>query len=396
MYEQLLFWISAVLAFTLTISNRNKLTSKLIKEKAVIEARLVEAFDRLAEEGANIRKNEEKYIQLELRMKAAEKRFQRILAEEKIKLQLQHQQLESEMLSKQTSQLAALNAERVAERIAMMQETEVRIQTLEEESILRQRDDEDAKNTALKTVHAEILQQVTTRFMDQLKAVEEVKIEFEKERDALVKELARATNALEKEKAEHKQKGPPGAEKKTAEIIRDLQASLAIAGREAQEWRTEAYIAVVRRMPPSPRGVSLFSMDSRNFPLSNQMSVVPNNSLNSHAGIPLGFPVGPSDYPNLAPGLPLPPPNNHANPFSSFSNSQPAPAGLNPDASEFLVTKDISSFPKSQPAPAGLNPDASEFLVTKDISSFPKSQPAPAGLNPDASEFLVIKDTSES
>lgn len=340
LYEQLLFWISAVLAFTLTISKRVKLTSKLIKEKAVIQARLVEAFDRLAEERANIRKNDEKYVHLELRMKAAEKRFQRILAEEKNKLQLQHQQLESEMLGKQTAQMAALNAERVA----IVQETEARIQTIEEKNI-RHGNDEDAKITALKTVHAEMLQQATISFMDQLKAVEEVKMELEKERDALAKELARTTNALEKEKTEHKQKGP-GAEKKTAGIIRDLQASLATAGREAQEWRTEAYIAIVRRMPPSPRGVSLFSMDSRNFPLSNQMSAPPHNL---HAGISLSFPVGPSGYPNVAPNLPpsLPPslplaPNNHANPVSSFPNSQPAAAGLNPDASEFSVTKDTS------------------------------------------------------
>lgn len=337
LYERLLFWISAVLVFTLTILKRDRLTSKLIKEKAVIEERLVEAFDKLAEEEANIRKNDEKCVHLELRMKAAEKRFQRILAEEKNKLRLQQQRLESEMLGKQTAQMAALNAERVA----IMQETEVRIRTLKEENI-RHGNEKDAKMTVLTTVHAEILQQATATFMDQLKAVEEVKMELEKERDALAKELARTTKALEKEKAEHKQKGP-GAEKKTAGIIRDLQASLATAGREAQEWRTEAYIAIVRRMPPSPRGVSLFSMDSRNFPLSNQMSAPP---LNIHAGTPLIFPFGPNGYPigtpNLPPSLPLGlplAPNNHANPVSGFSNSQSAPAGLNPDASEFSVTK---------------------------------------------------------
>lgn len=336
LYEQLLFWISAVLAFTLTISKRDKSTLKLIKEKAMIQARMDEAFDRLAEEGANTMKNDEKYVHLELRMKAAEKRFQRILAEEKNKLQLQHQQLESEMLGKQTAQMAALNAEHVA----IVQETEVRIQALEEENV-RHSNDKDAKITALKAVHAEILQQATATFLDQSKAVEEVKMELEKERDALAKELARTTNALEKEKVEHKQKGP-GADKKTAGIIRDLQASLATAGREAQEWRTEAYMAIVRRMPPSPRGVSLFSMDSRNFPLYNQMSAP---LLNLHAGIPLSFPVFPSGYPNVAPNLPLGlpiAPNNHANPVSSFPNSQPATAGLNPDASEFLVTKDTS------------------------------------------------------
>lgn len=326
-----------MLAFTLTISKRDKVTSELIKEKAVIQAKLVEAFDKLAEEGANIRNSNEKYVHLELRMKAAEKRFQRILAEEKKKLQLQHQQRESEMLGKQTAELAVLNAERVA----IMQGTEVRIQTLEEENI-RDGNEKDAKITALKTVHAEILQQATATFRDQLKAVEEVKLELEKERDALAKELARTTNALEKEKAEHKQK-EPGAEKKTAGIICDLQASLATAGREAQEWRTEAYIAIVRRMPPSPRGVSLFSMDSRNFPLSNQMSAPP---LNPHAGTSLSSPVGPNGYPigipNLPPSLTLGLPlalNNHANPVSGFSNSRSVPAGLNPDTSEFSVAK---------------------------------------------------------
>lgn len=58
-------------------------------------------------------------------------------------------------------------------------------------------------------------------------------MELEEERDALAKELARTANALEKEKVAHEKKGP-GAEKKTAGILRDLQASLATAGREAQ------------------------------------------------------------------------------------------------------------------------------------------------------------------
>lgn len=49
------------------------------------------------------------------------------------------------------------------------------------------------------------------------------------------------------------------------QIIKDLQASLAAAGREAHEWRTEAYIAIVRKMPPSQRGLLLFGMDPRNF-----------------------------------------------------------------------------------------------------------------------------------
>lgn len=89
----------------------------------------------------------------------------------------------------------------------------------------------------------------------------------------------------------------PGAEKKTARIIRDLQASLAIAGREAQDWRTEAYIAIVRRMPPSPRGISLFSMDSRNRPLSDRVSAP---VLDPPARNSLSFPVGSSSYPNVA------------------------------------------------------------------------------------------------
>lgn len=49
------------------------------------------------------------------------------------------------------------------------------------------------------------------------------------------------------------------------QIIKDLQASLAAAGREAHEWRTEAYIAIVRKMPPSQRGLSLYGMEPRNF-----------------------------------------------------------------------------------------------------------------------------------
>lgn len=49
------------------------------------------------------------------------------------------------------------------------------------------------------------------------------------------------------------------------QMIGDLQASLAAAGREAHEWRTEAYIAIVRKMPPSQRGLLLFGMDPRNF-----------------------------------------------------------------------------------------------------------------------------------
>lgn len=51
------------------------------------------------------------------------------------------------------------------------------------------------------------------------------------------------------------------------QIIQDLQASLAAAGREALEWRTEAYIAIVRKMPPSQRGLLLFGMDPRNLML---------------------------------------------------------------------------------------------------------------------------------
>lgn len=339
--EQLLFWISAILAFSLIISKRDKLIAKLIKDKAATPARLIQASDRLAEEGENTRKNDEKCILLELQMKATKKRFQRILAEEIEKLQLEHQQLESEILSKHTAQMAAFKVEHVS----IAQETDARIQTLEEENIWH-KNDKDAKMTALKIDHAEILQQASATFADQLKAVQQVGIQLKKERDTLAKELARTAKALEKEKAEHKQKGS-GAEKETARIICDLQASLATAGREVQEWRTEAYIAIVRRMPPSPRGISLFSMDSRNFPLSDQMSAPPSNL---PAATPLSFPVGPCGYlnvvSNLHPSLPLGDhvaPNDHAGPVSSFSNSPPAPAGLNPNASEFSATKGISA-----------------------------------------------------
>ena len=82
------------------------------------------------------------------------------------------------------------------------------------------------------------------------------------------------------------------------QIIKDLQASLAAIGREAHEWRTEAYIAIVRKMPPSQRGLSLFGMDPRNFMprVPTIQSYNPSDNFLGPAGAP-SFSINPPPYP---------------------------------------------------------------------------------------------------
>lgn len=86
---------------------RDELTSQTYKEKAAIEASLAEALDRVAEEEANIRKRDEKYSVPESEMKEAKRDFQKSLAKEKNRLQLEHQQFESEMLDKHNAKMAS-------------------------------------------------------------------------------------------------------------------------------------------------------------------------------------------------------------------------------------------------------------------------------------------------
>jgi len=179
---------------------------------------------------------------------------------------------------------------------------------------------------------------------------------------AAVEELASTTTALEKEKAKNEGK-PPGADKETARLIGDLQASLATAGREAQEWRTEAYIAIVRRMPPTRRGLSLYNMDSRNFPGSDQMSAPLLESPSSfHAGpsghfnavssfplpnppssLPPSFPFGPSGHSNIVSSVPAGASSGQSNTDSGLRPHPQAFAGLNPAASEFRAANDAEA-----------------------------------------------------
>lgn len=82
------------------------------------------------------------------------------------------------------------------------------------------------------------------------------------------------------------------------QIIKDLQASLAAIGREAHEWRTEAYIAIVRKMPPSQRGLSLFGMDPRNFMprVPKIQTYNPSGNIFGPAGAP-SLSINPPPYP---------------------------------------------------------------------------------------------------
>ena len=330
------------------LTERDELTSNTCKEKALIEASLAEALNRVAEEGTNIRKKDEKYRVLESEMMEAKRDFQNSLAKEKNRLQLEQQQLESELLDKHNAKMTTLKAK----YDGIAEDTGARVKALEEENIWLG-DERDAQIAALNTEHGDIVQKVTSTFAEELTTVEDQNRRLKKEKEAVVKDLSSMTKALGKEKAENKDKSP-GIDKETAGIIGDLQASLAIAGREAQKWRTEAYIAIVRRMPPLQRGLSLFNMDSRNFPGSHQMSVQPPNSLSSLPAIPGGHTnnIPSSRPPNPPASLPpsLPTPSHSANPSSGQSNadssllSSPQPfAGLNPAVSEFRV----SAHPKT-------------------------------------------------
>lgn len=92
------------------------------------------------------------------------------------------------------------------------------------------------------------------------------------------------------------------------QIIQDLQASLAAAGREAHEWRTEAYIAIVRKMPPSQRGLLLFGMDPRNLMLRVPMMQAYNPSARATS-----FSTNVAPYPSSTPAQVLGPgPNGFA------------------------------------------------------------------------------------
>ena len=316
------------------LTERDELTSNTCKEKALIEASLAEALNRVAEEGTNIRKKDEKYRVLESEMMEAKRDFQNSLAKEKNRLQLEQQQLESELLDKHNAKMTTLKAK----YDGIAEDTGARVKALEEENIWLG-DERDAQIAALNTEHGDIVQKVTSTFAEELTTVEDQNRRLKKEKEAVAKELASMTKALGEEKAENKDRSP-GTDKEAATIIGDLQASLATAGREAQEWRTEAYIAIVRRMPPSQRGLSLFNMDSRNFPGSHHMSAQPPNSLSS---LPPRSLVGPRGHSNILSSLPTP--SHSANPSSGQSNADFSPpsspqalAGLNPAASEFRAT----------------------------------------------------------
>lgn len=199
-------------------------------------------------------------------------------------------------------------------------------------------------------------------FAGELTAVENQNRRLKKEKKAVAEELASTATALEKEKAKN-EANAPGADKKTARITGDLQASLATAGREAQEWQTEAYIAIVRRMPPTRRGLSLYNMDSRNFPGSDQMSAPPLDS-------PSSLPAGPSGHFNAVSGFPPP------NPPSSLPPSFPiGPSGhlnivslLPADPRSGQSITDSRPLPHPQPFP-DLNPAATEFRDAKDTEA---------------------------
>lgn len=336
---------------------RDELASQTYKEKGAIEASLAEALDRVAEERANIRKRDEKYFVLESEMKEAKRDFQKNLAKEKNRLQLEHQQLESEMLHRHNAKMALLKGK----YDGVIEETGARVKALEEENA-QLGDERDAQIAALNAEHGYIVQKVTATFAGELTAVEDQNRRLKKEKKAVAEELASTTTALEKEKAKNEARAP-GADKKTARMIGDLQASLATAGREAQEWRTEAYIAIVRRMPPTRRGLSLYNMDSRNFPGSDQMSTPSLDSSSSLPAAPSGhfnavssfpppnppsslppsFPIGPSGHSNMVSSLPAGPSSGQSNTDSSLLPHPQAFAGLDPAASAFRAAKDTEA-----------------------------------------------------
>lgn len=336
---------------------RDELASQTYKEKAAIEASLVEALERVAEERANIRRRDEKYSVLESEMKEAKRDFQKSLAEEKNRLQLEHQQLESEMLDKHNAKMASIKGK----YDGVVEDTKARVKALEEENT-RLGDERDVQIVAINAEHGDFVQKVTAIFAGELTAVEDQNRRLMREKKAAVEELASTTTALEKEKAKNEAK-PPREDKKTARIIGDLQASLATAGREAQEWRTEAYIAIVRRMPPTRRGLSLYNMDSRNFPGSDQMSAPPLESSpsfhtspsghltavssftlpNPPSSLPPCFPFGPSGHLNIVSSVPAGASSGHSNTDSGLPPHPQAFAGLNPAASEFRAANDAEA-----------------------------------------------------
>lgn len=335
------------------LAKRDELASETYKEKAAIEASLAEALDKVIEERENIRKRDEKYSVLESEMKEAERDFQNSLARENNKLQLKHQQFESEMLDKHSAKMTLLKAK----YDGAVADTKARVKALEEENT-RLSHERDAQIAALNAVHGDIVQKVTTTFAEELTAMEDQNRRLKKEKEAVAEELASTATPLEKEKAKNVAK-PPVAGKNTARIIGDLQASLATAGREAQEWRTEAYIAIVRKMPPTRRGLSLFNMDSRNFPGSDQLSAPPLDSTTSLAAGPSGHfnavssltphnhpsslppivPICSGGHSNLVSSLPAGPSSGQSNTNCSPLSHPQDLVGLNPAASEFRAAK---------------------------------------------------------
>ena len=174
----------------------DKLTSNTCKEKAVREASLAEALDRLAEEGTNIRKKAEKYRALESEMMEAKRDFQNSLAKEKNRLQL-----ESELLDKHNAKMTAVKAK----YDGIAEDTGARVKALEEENI-RLGDERDAQIAALNTEHGDIVQKVTSTIAEELTTVEDQNRRLKKEKEAVDKEPTSMTKVLDKEKAENKDK----------------------------------------------------------------------------------------------------------------------------------------------------------------------------------------------
>lgn len=335
LYEQLPFWIGVVVAFIVIITKIELLTSRLIKEKAAAQANLVEAFNELDKERANLVKKGDTYFLQRLGMKKAEREFRKILLEEKDFLQLQHQQLESDILSEHNAEIAALEAK--YDFIA--RKSEARIKALGDENS-RLGKERDTQVANLNTEHAETLQKAAFASAGELRAIAEDNDRLKKEIDDLNEALARTAMALGKEKKDSMQKGP-GAEEKTARIIQDLQDSIATAEREAQDWRTEAYNVIVRGMLPSQRGLSLFNNDVCNFsmppPLSNPPSSLHSASaVDSNGNSNTNSSLAPRPPPGLAVG-----PNGHSKPPSSLF--APSQASLNPLAPEFWISSDSNT-----------------------------------------------------
>lgn len=306
LYEHLPFWISVVVAFILIVTKIDSLNSRRIKEKAATEESLMEALNELAREKADHGMKDGRYFLLKQQMKEAQRESQRI-----------HKLLESELLDEHNMRMAALR----------------RVKASEDE------------NNWLGNTHAEILQKATDEFACELQAIEVDNNRLKSEKVDLEERLARTVIELkeENEKTERMHKRP-GAEgrSETTRIIQDLQASLAIAGREAQDWRMEAYNVIVRKSLPSHLGLSLFNIDARHFPMPMPMSPA-----NHPASLLLSSAVESSGHSTpvstLAPSPPPRPtvvgPNDHSSPSSSLSTPNPK-AALNPLARDFRGTSD--------------------------------------------------------